>query len=66
MQLSLSLSLSLVSVLLEILNDFLDVGLGSKLPKLARRYDGWRWQIHNTIPQQRRSEPNFVPKTVIM
>jgi len=42
MQLSLSLSLSLVSVLLEILNDFLDVGLGSKLPKLARRYDGWR------------------------
>jgi hypothetical protein len=26
-----SLSLSLVSVLLEILNDFLDVGLGSKL-----------------------------------
>jgi hypothetical protein len=37
---SLFLSLTLVSVLLEILNAFLDVGLGSKLPKLARRFDG--------------------------
>jgi hypothetical protein len=40
LSLSLSLCLSLVSVLLQILNYFIDVGLGSKLPKLALRYDG--------------------------
>jgi len=39
--LQMQVSPSLVSVLLKILNDFLDVGLGSKLPKLAVRFDGW-------------------------